>query len=35
MSKIAWFSLPGSDDGRIDWHTSDIAKLSGFDASPG
>ena len=29
MSKIAWFSLPGSDDGRIDWHTSDIAKLSG------
>ena len=29
MSKIAWFSLPRSDDGRIDWHTSDIAKLSG------
>jgi hypothetical protein len=29
MSKIAWFSLPGSDDGRIDWHTDDIAKLSG------
>src|SRR5580693_5755230 len=29
MSKIAWFSLPGNDDGRIDWHTSDIAKLSG------
>lgn len=29
MSKIAWFSLPGSDDGRIDLHTSDIAKLSG------
>jgi hypothetical protein len=29
MSKIAWFSLPGSDDGRIDWRTSDIAKLSG------
>jgi hypothetical protein len=29
MSKIAWFSLPRSDDGRIDWHTSDIAELSG------
>ena len=29
MSKIAWFSLPGSDDGRIGWRTSDIAKLSG------
>ena len=29
MSKIAWFSLPGSDDDRIDWHTDDIAKLSG------
>ena len=28
-SKIAWFSLPRSDEGRIDWHTSDIAKLSG------
>ena len=29
MSKLAWFSLPGSDDGRIDWHTSDIANVSG------
>jgi hypothetical protein len=29
VSKIAWFSLPRSDEGRIDWHTSDIAKLSG------
>jgi len=29
MSKIAWFSLPGSDDGPVDWHTDDIAKLSG------
>ena len=28
-SKIAWFSLPRSDEGRIDWHTSSIAKLSG------
>jgi hypothetical protein len=28
-SKIAWFSLPRSDQGRIDWHTSDFAKLSG------
>src|ERR1700735_434382 len=29
MSKIAWFSQPRSDGGRIDWHTSNIAKLSG------
>ena len=29
VAKVAWFSLPGSDGGRIDWHTSDIAKLSG------
>ncbi len=29
VAKIAWFSLPRSDGGRIDWHTSDIAKLSG------
>ena len=29
MSKIARFSLPRSDDGRIDRRTSDIAKLSG------
>ena len=29
MSKIAWFSLPGSDDGPVEWHTDDIAKLSG------
>ena len=29
MSKVAWFSLPRIDDGRIDWHTSDIAELSG------
>jgi len=28
-SKIAWFSLPRSDKGRIDWHTSDSSKLSG------
>jgi hypothetical protein len=34
MSKIAWFSLPGSDGGRIDWHTSDIAKLSGSMVPP-
>ena len=27
-SKIAWFSLPRSDKGRIDWHTSDSSKLS-------
>jgi hypothetical protein len=29
VAKIAWFSLPRSDGSRIDWHTSDIAKLSG------
>ena len=29
VAKIAWFSLPRSDEGRIDWRTSDIAKLSG------
>jgi hypothetical protein len=29
VAKIAWFSLPRSDGGRIDWHTSDIAELSG------
>jgi hypothetical protein len=28
VSKIAWFSLPRSHEGRIDWHTSDFAKLS-------
>src|SRR5215510_5727765 len=28
-AKIAWFSQPRSDEGRIDWHTSNIAKLSG------
>ena len=28
-SKIAWFSLPRSDKGRIDWHTSNSSKLSG------
>jgi hypothetical protein len=29
MAKIAWFSQPRSDGGRIDWHTRKIAKLSG------
>src|SRR6516165_9292221 len=29
MAKIAWFSQPRSDEGRIDWHTRSIAKLSG------
>jgi hypothetical protein len=29
VAKIAWFSQPRSDDDRIDWHTSSIAKLSG------
>jgi hypothetical protein len=29
VAKIAWFSQPSSDEGRIDWHTSNIAKLSG------
>lgn len=29
MAKVAWFSQPRSDGGRIDWHTTNIAKLSG------
>ena len=29
VAKIAWFSQPRSDKGCIDWHTSNIAKLSG------
>jgi hypothetical protein len=29
MAKIAWFSEPRNDAGRIDWHTRNIAKLSG------
>ena len=28
-SKTAWFSLPRSYKGRIDWHTSDSSKFSG------
>jgi hypothetical protein len=28
-AKIAWFSVPRSDEGRIDWHTRNIANLSG------
>jgi hypothetical protein len=27
-AKIAWFALPRSDDDQINWHTSNIAKLS-------
>jgi hypothetical protein len=29
VAKIAWFSPPRRDGGRIDWHTRNIAKLSG------
>jgi hypothetical protein len=29
VAKVAWFSEPRSDGGRIEWHTSNIAKLSG------
>src|SRR6516165_1684494 len=29
VAKIAWFSEPRSDGGRIDWHTRNISKLSG------
>jgi hypothetical protein len=29
VAKLAWFSLPRSDGALIDWHTSNIAKLSG------
>src|SRR5215472_2497436 len=28
-AKIAWFSLSGSEDVQIEWHTRSIAKLSG------
>src|SRR6516162_2370230 len=29
MAKIAWFSEPRTDGGRIEWHTRNIRKLSG------
>ena len=29
LAKIAWFSPPRSDGGQIDWHTRNIAELSG------
>ena len=29
VAKIAWFPEPRSDEGRIDWHTRNIAKLAG------
>jgi hypothetical protein len=29
VATIAWFSQPRSDEGRIDWHTNNIGKLSG------
>jgi hypothetical protein len=29
VAKIAWFPQPRSDEGRIDWHMRNIAKLSG------
>jgi hypothetical protein len=28
-AKVAWFSPPHSNEGRIDWHTRDIAGISG------
>ena len=28
-AELAWFSLSGSEDVQIDWHTRSIAKLSG------
>lgn len=28
---LAWFPLPGSHEGRIDWHTASIARLSGSE----
>ena len=30
-AKIAWFSLSHNDRGRIEWHTSSIAKLAGSE----
>ena len=29
LARMVWFSQPSSDEGRIDWHTINIAKLSG------
>ena len=29
VSKVAWFFEPRSDEGTIDWHTTNISKLSG------
>src|SRR5215467_14378645 len=29
VAKIAWFVQPRSEGGRIEWHTKNIAKLSG------
>ena len=29
VAKIAWFALPRGDEGAIDWHKGNIAKLSG------
>src|SRR3984893_17697379 len=29
VAKVVWCSQPRSDGGRINWHTSNIAKLSG------
>ena len=31
VAQIAWFSLSRGDGGRIDWHTSSIAQLSGSE----
>ena len=28
-AEIAWFSQPRSDEGRIEWHTANLSKLSG------
>ena len=33
VAKIAWFSQPRSDGGRIDWHTSEHREALRFDAS--
>ena len=29
LAKIAWFFPPSSNGGQIDWHTRNIARLSG------
>jgi hypothetical protein len=31
VAKVAWFSLPHSDSGSLDWRTMNVAKFSGSE----